>query len=208
MRRLGGAAAALLLGACTHGPHEGAEHADFRAWTAPPPLGPPAAAPPDGACVDGEQTWALEKSRRRAALDAALRAEGAWLLPLTALPVPPEELARETTSIVRGPDGQRWMVVGQTTRCGEIHSEIGADASGRVFIVMGERAPGTVRELHPCRPSCPGVCGHPSPRNDLVAEVPPKARWSPPRTVTYTLEPEVRLLDTDAKGQRFDCLVP
>ena len=170
----------------------------FRAFAPPPPVlspGPPTARP--GTCLPPHPLEQYELSRERAALDAALRATGGFLLPVEILWQCP---ACSPGAVIRGPAGERLLYVGESGQGADLPL-VGMDADHEVFVVTPVVEPATTRSIRLCSPICRG--GGPVPLDQwFVVEVPEGARLGEPREVTVPLDVQVVLAPAlDALGR-------
>lgn len=125
-----------------------------------------------------------ERERELAALDAALRRRGAMLL---------QPIARRVNGrrgmVIRGPAGERFMIVAHRNTCGPL-SPVAIDDRGEVFVVHPTPRARQTRRIRVCR-ACEGGCGR-APESDLVlVEVPDGAHLGDPRMVEFPMDVEV-----------------
>ncbi|MFO0598017.1 MAG: hypothetical protein U0228_22130 [Myxococcaceae bacterium] len=146
------------------------------------------------ACADPMFPVRVDEARL-AALARLLKAEGsvllnAWWERLEAKPV---------GSLVRGPRGERWLVLDDANGCPEAAPFVKLDRAGNVTWLVPTWHAAKTTEVPWCEPRCSHGCGVPSPLL-LVAEVPEGARVATPQAMTVELEQDVRFT-----AQPTDC---
>lgn len=197
----------LVLAACSHPSAPGSPPEDrFRPYRAPTALASPGPATVASAqCrADAEAVVDFERARESAALDAELRKSGGMLL------VAHEDRRIDRANykpggIVRGPAGERWLVVGETGACGEIHETVAINAKLEVFIAYPQAKPVQRRVVNLCQPDCRAGCGIEQERHAVVVEVPDGGHLGAPRDVPYPLDVQIDAGVFDPSGVRITC---
>lgn len=159
----------------------------FRAFSPPLPIrspGPPTDRP--STCLPPDPVARYELSRERAALDAALRANGGFLLPVETLW---DCAACSSGAELRGPGGERLLYVERAGEGADLPL-VGMDADREVFVVHPVPKPARTRSIRLCTPMCRGS-GVPTLPMWLVVEVPEGARLGAPREVAVPLDVQV-----------------
>jgi hypothetical protein len=165
-----------------------ADEAAYRAFTPPPPLVLAAPTTTSEACADAGPA---ERERERAALDAALRKKGGYVLALQTFGEYLDHDPKDIGSIVRGRSGERFLVIGSLS-CGQRLPVFAIDTAGAVFQPTPIVKARSTRSLAECEPEC-GGCGHSMPPERIVAEVPAGAHLDPKGTRDVEVPMEIRV---------------
>jgi hypothetical protein len=189
----------VILSACSHG-------GPFRPFVAPPALvSPGPATDATQQCRDGAAVVTdYEAGRERAAFDAELRKTGGMLLVATEDRRTADGAVKLGTT-VRGPSGERWLVVGETNACGEVYQTVAISAAHEVFVADPQPKALQQRIVSLCTPDCRLGCGNQHERHAVVVEVPKGAHLGAPRDVPFPIDVQV---DADAfapGGARIEC---
>jgi hypothetical protein len=188
---------ALIAIACGCGP-------SYRTFVAPPAsVSPGPASTATDRCSDRTAEIAdYEAARERAALDAELRKTGGMLL---AVHAERSTIEVKVGAVIRGPANERWLVVGETSDCGEVYQTVAMTAAHEVFVVDAHPQPQRQVRVAVCSPDCRGGCGNQQESRAVVAEVPDDARLGRERDLTFAIDVHV---DVDAfapSGERIPC---
>lgn len=175
--------------------------AAFRAFVPPQPMKLVAATPQATKCrTTGPVDVPREVGREVAALDAALRKKGSLLLP----PAFHHAVGLPAGGVIRGPQGERWLVITTVESCGPPAIDVALDPNGDVYIVQRDLKPRQTRKVSLCQPVCRG-CGAPPPPTTVVVEVPDVARLVDARVVEVPIDTRVVFFSHDAKGRPKQC---
>ncbi len=107
-------------------------------------------------------------------LAAFLAKRGARLLKTAVLPW--QQDLKEPGALIRGPSGERWMVIEIVQQCSPKAPWASVDKDGSVAVVYPDPRPKQRREVLLCGPAFGGMCGTTPPKTMTVAEVPEGAR--------------------------------
>ena len=204
----------FLLSACAHS-HGSAESegaaapastGPFRAFEPPPPLA--LGEPPEvsGKCSD-ESAFEQETTRETAALDASLRHDGGMLLSATLVPIGMREDEPQEGTIMRGPKGERWLVVSETHSCNPYIPRVAMSASHEVYQAMPQMKAKETRDVRLCSPIC-GGCGIQGEPAAVVVEVPAGAHLGATRAVTFSIDVALAFKALDEDGKPMRCMPP